>query len=365
IALEKTNGQPIEAPAGIQTSYEVAKNTDVTVYAPHVPGYVLSGVQSKTYPDIDTDQTATFTYKPIEDVVDLYTVPVTVRGVVEGTGSVLYSYIVYKPKNSGAYVVNAFDVNGFQLKTARTATLTIVEEALTQTFEYKYTGKRRPPVSDKVKELLETEKHIQYIYGYEDGTVRPNGNITRAEIAMIFWRLLKTPDKYRAVSDTFSDVENNAWYTQAVKYLAHIDAIVGYPDGSYKPGSPITRAEFVTICGQFDDLAVASENPFTDLKSSHWAYSYILSAYSKEWLTGYPNGTFKPDEYITRGEVVTILNRVLGRALYAEDVPNELLNRFPDLPTSHWAFADVIEASVAHEYTRRLDDYETWVSWKK
>jgi len=216
----------------------------------------------------------------------------------------------------------------------------------------------RPPASDKIKDVLETHEHIKYIQGYSDGTVNPNGSITRAEVATIFWRLIKSEDKNNAIVGTFSDVEDGKWYSQAVNYLVSIGIIKGYEDGTFKPSQSITRAEFATIASRFDDLDLEIINPFIDVPSSHWAHTYVVSAYSKGWISGYPGDIFLPDNNITRAEVVKIVNCMLGRGIEKKDVPSEFNTLYNDLTTGHWAFAEIIEASVEHDYERKENGYE-------
>ncbi|MDR0469156.1 MAG: S-layer homology domain-containing protein, partial [Peptococcaceae bacterium] len=216
--------------------------------------------------------------------------------------------------------------------------------------------------NDKIKETLEMSAHIKYIGGYPDETVRPDGEITRAEVAVIFWRLLRIPAKYAFVDHTFGDVAEDEWYAQAVKYLAKMGILKGYGDGTYKPSQTITRAEFAAIASRFDDPVTDVDNPFIDLPADHWAYADITTAYIKGWISGYPGGAFKPQDNITRGEVVAIINRVLGRAIAKDDVSANFRTLYSDLPITHWAFAAVIEASVSHEYERKEDGYEIWIA---
>ena len=215
-----------------------------------------------------------------------------------------------------------------------------------------------PNVSDKIKDILETENHISYIKGYPDATVKPNNNITRAEVATIFWRLIISSDKNNVVSSTFSDVNEDEWYAQAVNYLASLKIITGYEDGTFKPNQGITRAEFVAIASRFDDLELGVSNPFVDVHGSHWAYAYILSAHEKGWVSGYEGAVFLPDNKVTRAEVVKIVNGMLSRGIEKEDISKELHTLYSDLTVNHWAFAEIIEASVEHDYERKNNGYE-------
>ena len=262
-------------------------------------------------------------------------------------------------------IIHAPPLSGYVLAKDETArkTIRIVQGENVVIFRYVSTGKEepiRPPVSDKVKDTLETELHIQYIQGYPDGTVRPDSNITRAEVASIFWRLLKDSKKNLAVSGSFDDVDINAWYAQAVNYLASIGILEGYEDGTFRPDHNITRAEFATLISHFDDLSSGAVKPFSDVPVDHWASRYIISAYLKGWVNGYPNGTFMPNNFITRAEVVKAVNYILGRGIKTQDVPSQYHDLYPDLPVTHWAFAEIIEASVAHDYVRLPDGYEIY-----
>ena len=219
----------------------------------------------------------------------------------------------------------------------------------------------RPPVSSAVKETLETEEHIRYIQGFPDGTVRPDSNITRAEAVVIFWRLVRSEDKSDATGSRFSDVNGDEWHAQAVNYLAQMGVITGYEDGAFRPENSITRAEFATMVSRFDKLESAAIEPFTDVPQDHWAHSYIISTYLKGWMNGYSGKAFYPESPITRAEVVITVNCMLGRWIRAQDIPTQLHGLYPDLSTSHWAFAEIIEASVEHGYERQESGYEIHV----
>ena len=216
----------------------------------------------------------------------------------------------------------------------------------------------RPSVSDAVQALFETDEHIRYIQGYPEGTVRPDSNITRAEVAAIFWRLLKNPEKEQAVTNSFHDVNGREWYAQAVNYLASIDIITGYDDGSFQPNRNITRAEFAAMISRVDDLEDNATQPFGDVSEDYWASSYIISAYLKGWINGYPGMVFLPENHITRAEVAKIVNYMIGRGIKIEDISSQFCNQYSDLPITHWAFAEVAEASIDHDYERLSDGYE-------
>ena len=221
------------------------------------------------------------------------------------------------------------------------------------------TGTEPAPAPPEVSDLLETEHHNAYISGYETGTFRPNAHISRAETASLFYALLKSKDHpAQSLKDT-----RGKWYTSAVETLAGLGIISGYTDGTFKPDRAITRAEFVAIAAKFSALESGSL-PFRDVPATHWAAPYIASAVKKGWVSGYENGTFKPDKRITRAEAVVIVNRMLGRTPDARIKTLANVKNFYDLYTSHWAYGEIEEASTAHSYQKE-GTRETWTDYTK
>jgi hypothetical protein len=204
------------------------------------------------------------------------------------------------------------------------------------------------------------EDHLAYIKGYVDGTVHPDGNITRAEVAMIFWRLSPDTDKEDTAAAAFPDVADGAWYAQAVNYLAARGVLVGYEDGTYRPNARIKRAEFVAIIERIDANTLTGELVASDVPDDHWAIGYIISGEQKKWIEGYEDGTFRPESDITRAEAIKIVNAFLDRRSFATDLADKYAQLYPDLTTRHWGFNDVVEASVEHIYTRDTDSREVW-----
>jgi uncharacterized repeat protein (TIGR02543 family) len=209
-----------------------------------------------------------------------------------------------------------------------------------------------------------TDKHIRYISGYPDGSVRPDNNITRSEAAAIFFRLIEADDKEAPLTASFSDVPIYGWYYQAVAYLQKHDVISGYPDGTFRPENPITRAEFAAIASRFDDLEINVPNVFNDVPAGHWAVGLINSAAAKGWVGGFPDGTFRPDEYITRAQAATLVNKMLNRRIQLQDIPEGVF-KYNDITPSHWGYCAIMEASVGHVYKRKDDGYEIWDSFER
>lgn len=206
--------------------------------------------------------------------------------------------------------------------------------------------------------LLNKKDHFAYVAGYVDGTFGPDKNITRAEAAAIFYRLLN--DQEYTTKATYGDVKDTDWFSDAVYRLSELGIIAGYPNGNFGPYDYITKAEFTVIASRFDRLEVKNTSPFIDTVG-HWAESYIESAVNKGWVSAGNNGYFYPDSYIKRAEVVSIVNKVLGRSADRDYVVNNNLNKFSDINYSHWAFWDIVEAAYGHNYTS--GDYgEKWLS---
>lgn len=216
------------------------------------------------------------------------------------------------------------------------------------------------PTPDPEEPELERGDHYAYIFGYEDNTIRPDNDITRAEVATIFYRLLTdaSRDEYHTTDNDFTDVSADAWYNETVSTLANAGVLAGYEDGSFRPNAPITRAEYAAIATRFDDLA-AGTSSFTDI-SGHWAEAAINAAYSAGWVGGYEDGTFRPDQNITRAEAMALINRVLERAVDSDGMLDDM-QRWVDCHPDAWHYADVQEATNSHDYEREEGEkYETW-----
>ncbi|MCB5926839.1 S-layer homology domain-containing protein [Clostridium sp. DFI.5.61] len=203
-----------------------------------------------------------------------------------------------------------------------------------------------------VDRWLNTRDHIAYLSGYPDGTFGPDRNMTRAEVAQMFYALLNDQNVPATVS--FSDVPDGAWYADAVETLASLGMFTGYPDGTFHPNSTITRAEFAAAALSFADMAPSARCSFPDVSAQDWFYPYVASAAEYGWIGGYPDGTFRPSGSITRAEVAVIVNHMLGRTPDQSFVDRSLdrLVSFSDLNSSHWAFYPIMEASNSHGHIK-------------
>ena len=225
-----------------------------------------------------------------------------------------------------------------------------------------YYGGRSEEIELEDLDVALADMHAAYIEGYGNGTIRPNDFIRRSEVAMIMWRLLPVSMQLGGESGTFKDVADGTWYADAVNCLAGLGIIKGYSDGTFKPNTYITRQEFTAMAFRFFEAAEGDyDNPFPDVDESLWAYKEIVTAAGLGWILGYTNGTFKPKDNIKRSEAVSIINRILERKVLKENIPEEYYTLYSDLTPSHWAFADILEASVTHFYEIAEDGTELWV----
>lgn len=212
------------------------------------------------------------------------------------------------------------------------------------------------PTLAPIPEMLNGEDHYAYLLGYEDGTVRPNGSISRAEVATVLFRLLKDDVRMQNLTkdNAYSDVSDTAWYAAAVSTLSKMGVISGYPDGTFRPNAPITRAEFAAMIARFDETAKSADTPFTDI-SGHWAENAIGKAYGNGWVEGSSKTVFCLESNLTRAETATLLNRVLHRLPEKESdlLANQIV--WPDNPETFWGYLAIQEATNSHEYERKAD----------
>lgn len=221
--------------------------------------------------------------------------------------------------------------------------------------------------------VLEKGDHFAYIIGYKDGYVRPNRNISRAEVATIFFRLLTDDarEKHWSSTNNYSDVKDTDWCNNAISTLSNMGILKGYEDGTFHPNAPVTRAEFAAIAARFSDGAADDYATFSDVPNDYWASKEIAKAAKLGWIKGYTDGTFRPTNNITRAEVMTLVNRVLERGVDEEGLMEDAI-QWADNKPDDWYYYDVQEATNSHEYARTdkpIDGqsfcYEEWIKLKE
>ena len=231
-----------------------------------------------------------------------------------------------------------------------------------------YAGWEATGVPDK----LNGDDHFAYVIGYPDGKVHPKGNISRAETATIFFRLLKADirDGNLTADNGFSDVANGQWHNKAISTMAKLGIVKGRRADRFDPDASITRAEFAAICARFNTKPVENSGSFSDI-SGHWAENEIERAAAFGWISGYPDGTFRPDARITRAEAMTMINRVLCRMPQSESDLLDSMVTWPDNKPSDWHYLAVQEATNSHDFDRKGEVGESWTKltsvpdWKR
>ena len=234
-------------------------------------------------------------------------------------------------------------------------------------------GTTTPPVTNEYEEeeppLDEppmSPDHHAYIIGYPDGTVRPNNNITRAEVATIFFRLISDDFRVTIWSQTnpFPDVVLQDWFNNAISTLANADFLFGYLDGSFRPNQSMTRAEFSALLVRIvnGENGTAGDTSFTDV-AGHWAVNYIYAAYALGWVQGFGDGTFRPDRFITRAEVAALVNRALNRLPeYPSDLLEDMVTWPDNMNQNAWYYLYIQEATNSHEHEMKdCGTRETWI----
>ncbi len=288
-----------------------------------------------------------------------YTITLNSNLAVDNSVKITATYKVLRGDANGT-LTNAVSVTG---KTTDGTEIPTPGEDTEETPVNPYRPPIRPPV-DPDKPELNTEDHYAYIVGYEDGSVQPEGDITRAEVATIFFRLLtdESRNEYWSQTNPYSDVSADDWFNNAVSTLTNAGVLDGYEDGTFKPNGNITRAEFATITARFFEATYDGENLFPDIEG-HWAQDYINEAANAGIVDGYEDGTFRPQQYITRAEAVTMVNRTIERHPDADHLLDDMIT-WPDNPETAWYYEQIQEATNSHEYTMNTDDeqnpYEIW-----
>ena len=378
---KNNNGIPDENEDKYTVTYTDGVNNE-EVFADQVYGNLLSGTTTPAFNGTPTRDGYRFAgWNPA--VADNVTESVTYAA--QWTPRTDLSYTVhYYLKNTTKQVADDKTVNG------QTFNADVTEKAIrisgyrvygdsvksitigtgTNEIIFYYTRASRPSASSTSKPTLNTGDHYAYVMGYPDGTVRPNGSITRAEVSTILFRLLsdKTRDEYFTTESSFTDVKAGAWYNNSIATLEKAGVIVDTAKGgAFRPNEAITRAELAAMLAQFSDAKPVKGVKFSDVSAEHWAYEAIAIAAKMGWIEGYPDGTFRPDATITRAEMMTLVNRALERVPSDEDhlLSKRVMLTFPDCKSGDWFYIAVQEATNSHTYERAATEKngdEQWIA---
>lgn len=250
------------------------------------------------------------------------------------------------------YEIEDVLVDGYSVGTVERYTFENVRSS--HTIEAVFEAERQTAHPDEtgVSGWLNTKDHFAYLTGYDTGTFGPNKNMTRAEVAQMFYNLLR--NKEVPITVSFTDVAPDTWYARAVNTLGSLGIITGVGNNQFEPDRAITRAEFTSIAMRFAKLDTSGENIFSDVSADNWFYGQVVGSIKYGWITGYEDGTFRPLNTITRAEATTIVNQMLGRAADADyvDAHMDKLRQFPDVLDSDWAYYQIMEATNDHGYTK-------------
>ena len=362
-------------PEKFAESFQVAVTPDKENPAPSMSAESLTGTASVSA-DIGYQEVP---FRFAEPVVEQSAAEVPAAGQLTFRKEGTYRYSVQEMKGGGA--CTSYD------ETAYTLSIEVVREGNALTVaDWRFDGADEctpltitnsyrdipyiptpTPAPQPAKPALNTADHYAYLMGYPDGTVRPGGSITRAEATTIFFRLLteESRSQFWATENRYSDVSAGRWYNNAVSTMTRAGIVNGYPDGTFRPNAPITRAEMAKIIALFAKLEPSAER-FPDT-AGHWAEPYIRLAAGSGWIEGYPDSTFRPDRAITRAETVTMIDRVLERVPKDESrlLPHETMLTFPDCRPGQWFYIAVQEAANSHVYERAANERSGDEQWKE
>lgn len=360
VAVEEGSGKTFTITP--DTGYHIA---DVTVN-----GESVGVMDSYTFTNVQSSQTieVTFERNSTSDnggsSITRYTITASAGsgGVIDPSGSVRVSRGSDKTftitANEGYEIADVL-VDGESVGAVRSYTFENVKTNHTISVTFTEDEAVADPDDTGVSDWLNTSEHIQYLSGYGGGMFGPADNMTRAQVAQMFYNLLN--NKNVAITASFSDVSSDAWYAEAVNTLALLGIVTGEGNDRYAPDRSISRAEFTAIAMRFADLATGGENVFSDVAENTWYYDYVVGSIQYGWINGYSDGTFRPENTITRAEVTTIVNRMLGRSADRTFIAEHAdeLRSFSDVTTSHWSYYAVMEATNAHDFTKD-NGVETW-----
>lgn len=262
----------------------------------------------------------------------------------------------------GGYSIESILVDGSPVYISTTYKFTDV--TANHTLDVTFAKQGADTENTAVSASFDKDNHNAYISGYEDGTFKPDNNITRGEIAAVICRLLKNPiDETKVYDTSFTDVAGS-WAKNYIGYIQSLNIVNGYSDGTFRPNETVTRAELLAIISRIEKVTGKNGVDFADIDDGHWAKGYIGYACEQGWVSGYEDGLFKPDNAVTRAETVKILNAVLGRNhTDADSFAGMAVKIYTDTDSTHWAYMQIIEASNAHKY--KIDaDREVWTELK-
>lgn len=362
-------GQP--TPAFSFWTFGMTEATD----KPIRKNYIFTGWEPKVAETVTADATYTakwapdFNHNGVDDTTENYTVTFDPNGgSMTGAKTVIVKYgnKVHEPAYPVRYGYHFdgwyLDGKKFDFNTPITADIT-----LTAQWSWNYV-----PINPDHTPSLNLKDHVAYIVGYEDGTVRPNGQITRAEAVTIFFRLMDetTRNRYWSTTNPFQDVGKDKWFNIAVSTTYQAGIIVDSRT-AFRPNEPITRAELAVMAAQFTGKTVNRHCTFKDVDDKYWAADEIALVEAMGWINGYPDGTFRPNNTITRAEAVAVINRMTERAVHADDMLRWMVT-FSDNRPSAWYYEDIQEAANSHTFTRTTERvpsesycYEKWVELEK
>ena len=371
------NGNPVAANAPNGNVITFGEKDESTGKYPYVLTY-YKGTAIKnadnTYTITSSDGNTTYTYTPCDKTGEVNGSVSDEFFVLEMNVPVVSLDLKYnlsltsKRTASGTYEVPTNESATLAYQSANQSAGSVDFNEPTVSYRVKGSSGGHSGGSITIPDGLNGKDHYAYVVGYPDGMVYPQKNITRAEVATIFFRLLKdeTREANMTKSNSYNDMKDGAWYTCAVSTLSKMGIIKGYEDGSFKPDASISRAEFAAIAARFDPDGDKTPATFSDV-SSHWAKDEISIAANHGWIKGYEDGSFKPDQKITRAETMTLVNRVLKRLPETKDDLHKDMKTWPDNQNeSAWFYLAVQEATNSHYQKLKKDGtHETWESMRE
>lgn len=378
VSLKSTTGVALKAPNGYETTIWVAKGQKDLVVAPVIDNYTLTG-ESKFEvtggQKVNDSYTITFTYKSVAGggssggggggSVTSYVITASAGngGTISPNGNVSVvrgSDKVFTITAKDGYRISNVIVDGESVGAVSTYTFRNVttKHTIAASFIKVSEIPGIGPGDTGVDKWLRTDEHNSYITGYGNGLFGPENSVTRAQIAQIFYRLLK--DQNVTATVNFSDVKPDAWYAEAVNALGSLGIISGVGKGKFDPDRAITRAEFCAVAARFAKVNSSTDCPFDDVNTRDWYYQAVATAASYGWVTGVSDGSFHPNNVISRAQAATIINRMLGAAADRDFVDSHVSNPYKDVSPSYWAYYQIIEASIPHNHSYNAENVEIW-----